>query len=37
MSDIQTALDALNRKNFNAVYAADAKAALDHVLTDRRK
>ncbi len=33
MSDIQTALDALNKKGFNAVYAADAKAALDHVLS----
>ena len=33
MSDIQTALDALNSKGFNAVYAADAQAALDHVLS----
>lgn len=33
MSDVQTALEALNRKGFNAIYAADAKAALDHVLS----
>ena len=33
MPDIQMALDALNKKGFNAVYAADAQAALDHVLS----
>lgn len=33
MSDIQTALDALNNKGFHAVYAADARAALEHVLS----
>jgi hypothetical protein len=33
MSDIQTALDALNKKGFHAVYAADAKAALEHALS----
>ncbi len=33
MTDIQMALNALNRKGFNAVYAADAKAALIHVLS----
>jgi hypothetical protein len=33
MSDIQTALDALNRKGFNAVYAADASAAKDIVMS----
>jgi hypothetical protein len=33
MSDIQTALDALNRKGFNAVYAADADAAKDIVMS----
>lgn len=33
MPDIQIALDALNKKGFNAVYAADAQAALDHVLS----
>jgi len=33
MSDIQQALDALNRKGFNAVYAADADEAKDIVLS----
>jgi hypothetical protein len=33
MSEIQTALDVLNRKGFNAVYAADAKEALDTVMS----
>ena len=31
MSDIQTALDALNKKGFHAVYAADALEAYEHV------
>ncbi len=33
MSDTQTALDALNKKGFNPVFAADAKEALDLVLS----
>lgn len=33
MTDIQTALDALNRKGFNAVFAADANAAKDIVMS----
>jgi len=33
MSDIQTALDALNKKGFNAVYAENAEEALNIVMS----